>query len=818
MRLQEAQGFVQAVLSATSPDLPLLRVQGVVKQDITAREEVQVQHNFRSALPTPVTPGYYTVSNQAMAKGSLAVDALTAERDKERITRVSQRRCEPGHYCVNGERYACPAGTFGNTNGLTTPECSSVCAAGYYCPQGSIVAQAVACATSAVFCPQGSAQPTTTDRGYCAISEGTVAGARWYGQRKAKPGEFAWRGSCYPCPAGRYGSEEMETRPTCSGPCDAGYYCPPGSTSPTQHECGSASVYCPAASVRPWAVLEGYYTSLQVLTLPPNATEAPGCEPGKYRDYSTTVSAFVDVITGRSPVTVNYGDYSFPVAECVACPDGTFKPGTGDNLEFCQPCPEYTTISTSDRRSCSCFRLAGGTTFDGSTFALHFEKATLTCELVPKALVAAIGDGNASNNSVYTRSEQFPCERGYYCRDGVRSPCPAGYYGDGNLETRSTCSGVCSSGFYCPLASWNSTARVCGDANVFCPSGSAVPLPVWSGYYSVRLLPFGADRLLVANAGSEKYSVSSTGEEAPKNEAIRDGQRICEPGTYCIDGKKYLCPVGRYGDQSGETSPLCAGLCSRGYRCPEGSSSSTQLECGGSNFVCGSGSPAPQLVHPGYYSIGPTATTRFFQQPCELGSFCIDGVKYPCPAGTFGATSGLSTAACSGKCAPGYYCPPSSISRTQNECGSSSVYCPEGTGKEPRFVSSGYYSVLTSGMVDDGRNATQNDMKICPKGFYCRQGIRIRCPEGTYGDIEGLSAATCSGWCPEGYFCPFATTDYRLNPCLPGTYSTKGATFCIQCPTSSTSRAAVLKTFQLLSKEETDKHPCTTHRECCFLG
>ncbi|KAG7377735.1 hypothetical protein PHYPSEUDO_011080 [Phytophthora pseudosyringae] len=776
----------------------------------------------RGSTSATQLPWSYTVGGLARTKGSRAVDDLIAAREQDLATRATQRRCEPGHYCVNGERYACPAGTFGTKAGLTTSECSGPCAAGYYCPEGSIVAHAVPCATSAAFCSQGSALPIATNTGHCAISEDSAAGARWYDQRKAKPGEFAWRGTCYPCPAGSFGSEEMETRPTCSGPCAAGYYCPPGSTTPTQHECGSAAVFCPAASTQPWDVSEGYYTSLQVRAIAPNATAAPGCEPGKYRDYSTTTSAFMDVVTGRSPVIVDYGDHSFPVAKCVACPTGTFKPGTGDDLELCKLCPVYTTVSTSDRRSCSCLRLAGGSSFDASKFALYFDKATLTCELVPKALVAAIGDGAASKGSVYTRSEQFPCERGYFCNDGVRSPCPAGSYGDGNLETRSTCSGVCSPGFYCPLASWNSTARACGDANVFCPSGSAVPTPVRPGFHSVRLLPYGADGLLVTDAGYEKYSVASSGEQAPKNEAIRDGQRICELGTFSVGGSKYLCPAGRYGDKAGETSPLCAGLCLRGYYCPEGSTSPTQIECGGDGWICRTGSPQPQTIQNGYYSIGTTNTTRFFQRPCEPGYFCVGGIKYQCPAGMYGATSGLNTATCSGKCAPGYYCPsypgPPSISRTQNECGSSSVYCPEGTGNEPQFVKSGYYSVSTSGMVDDGRNATQNNVQICPKGFYCRQGIRIRCPEGTYGDVEGLSAASCSGWCLAGFFCPFATTDYRLNPCLPGTYSTKGAAVCIQCPTSSQSRDSVLKTFQLPPKDQTDKPPCTTHRECCFFG
>ncbi|KAF4127591.1 hypothetical protein GN958_ATG23220 [Phytophthora infestans] len=753
-----------------------------------------------SSIPTLVSPGFYTVG-LGIPTSSVAVDVLEAEQAKDRITRVAQRRCEPGHYCVKGERFACPAGVYGNETGLTTFQCSGPCAAGYYCPEGSIVAQAVACSTSVNFCPQGSALPSATYTGYCAVSDDTDTGAGFYAHRKAKPGEFAYRGTCYPCPAGTYGSEEMETRSTCAGPCAAGFFCPPGSTTPTQRECGSAAVYCPVASAQPRKVLEGYYTSLQAHAIIPDGSQAPGCEPGKYRDYSTTVSAFMDVVTGRSPIVVDYGDFSFRVARCVACPDGTFKPETGDDANLCHPCPEYTTVSTSDRRSCSCFRKAGGDSFNTSKYALHFHKTTLTCDLVDKTILNAIEDSITSNNSVYTRSQQFPCERGYFCKDGVRSPCPAGYYGDRTLETRPTCSGVCSSGFYCPLASWNSTARVCGDESVFCPRGSAVPTPVKTGYYSIRPLPSKA----------EGYSITTSHSE--------DLLRSCEPGAFCVDGKKFLCPAGRYGDKLAETSPLCAGLCTRGYFCPEGSTSPTQIECGGDGFICRTGSSEPLAIPQGYYAIGVTNTTRFFQRPCERGYFCVNGVKYQCPSGTFGATSGLTTAACSGTCAPGYYCPsypePPSVIKTQHECGSSVTYCPEGTGNEPLFVRSGYFSVLTSGMMDDGRNATQNDVRICSKGFYCRQGIRIRCPEGSYGDVEGLTAASCSGWCPAGYFCPYATTEYRANPCPIGTYSSKGAAECIQCPSSSQSRASVVEKLQLLPQ---DRLPCTTHRECCFFG
>ncbi|RLN87726.1 hypothetical protein BBJ28_00020060, partial [Nothophytophthora sp. Chile5] len=772
-----------------------------------------------SAAPTPVDPGHYTVADPTPA-ASYSVEALAQRAAQALVTRVTQRRCEPGDYCVAGERYACPAGTFGGVSGLSEPTCSGPCAAGYYCPEGSLVARAVACGSSVAFCPSGSTLPIPTAEGHCAIAEEGADGARFTAQRPAESGEFAWRGTCYPCPAGMYGSEVLETRPTCSGPCAAGYYCPVGSTTATQHECGAAALYCPEGSAKPWSVTQGYYTSLDVRAIVPSTTQAPGCGPGLYRDFSSTVNAFMDVVTGRSPIAVNYGDVSFPIAPCVACPSGTFKSETGDGLELCQRCPEFTTVSTSDRRSCLCFRLAGGDSFDVSSFTLRFAMASLSCELVPRALAEAMGDDAAGNSSVYTRSQQFPCEKGYTCSAGVRSPCPAGSYGDQEMETRATCTGVCTAGFYCPLASRNSTALVCGHANVFCPSGSVVPTPVWLGYYSIRSAVDG--ELLPSASGFEALSVVSTGEQAAMNEAIRDAQRLCEPGSFCRGGRKFPCPAGHNGDQPGEVSPRCTGRCSRGYYCPEGSTSSRQRECGGDALICRSGSPQPVLIPLGYYSIGVTNTTRFFQRPCELGYFCMSGIKYQCPAGTYGASSGLTTPRCSGRCAAGYYCPSypelPSVSSRQKECGNASVYCPEGSGNSPRLVPSGYFSVLTEDSVDDGRNATQSGVEICPRGFYCRQGIRIRCPEGTYGDEEGLSAAACSGWCPAGFFCPFATADYRRNACPSGKYATRGASVCMDCPASTQSREAVLETFRLLLEDQAAAPPCTTHRDCCFFG
>ena len=58
-----------------------------------------------------------------------------------------------------------------------------------------------------------------------------------------------------------------------------------------------------------------------------------------------------------------------------------------------------------------------------------------------------------------------------------------------------------------------------------------------------------------------------------------------------------------------------------------------------------------------------------------VAGYCAgDGVVTICPAGVFGNTSGLSTPACSGDCAAGFYCPPGSWNNSAHACGGANAY------------------------------------------------------------------------------------------------------------------------------------------------
>jgi hypothetical protein len=74
--------------------------------------------------------------------------------------------------------------------------------------------------------------------------------------------------------------------------------------------------------------------------------------------------------------------------------------------------------------------------------------------------------------------------------------------------------------------------------------------------------------------------------------------------------------------------------------------------------------------------------------------WCCTGAarRQQCPAGTFGLpATQLTTAACSGLCAAGYYCPDGSTTAAQQFCGGADVYCPTGS-PAPVAVDAGYYS------------------------------------------------------------------------------------------------------------------------------
>ena len=134
---------------------------------------------------------------------------------------------------------------------------------------------------------------------------------------------------------------------------------------------------------------------------------------------------------------------------------------------------------------------------------------------------------------------------------------------------------------------------------------------------------------------------------------------------------------------------------------------------------------------------------------CDHGFFCVNGVRFHCPAGSYGDTFRLSNSSCSGYCSAGYYCSEGSISSTSKSCGNSDYFCPLGSAT-PTKVPKGYYSIDRKGETLAVTQENRVSSVICPLGHYCIGGVKYACTGGTYGESEGLHTKECSGLCPEG--------------------------------------------------------------------
>ena len=262
----------------------------------------------------------------------------------------------------------------------------------------------------------------------------------------------------------------------------------------------------------------------------------------------------------------------------------------------------------------------------------------------------------------------------------------------------------CTPGYYCPENSTSSRMFPCGSEDLYCPLGSALPTPVSKGYYTT-------------------VGLRHDGIDDPKTALVRDSQRECPPGTYCVGGIKRKCPAGKYGSTRGLSNRSCSGACHPGYFCKEGAHSGKESKCGATGLYCPEGSFEPTPVTSGYWTISGGPLTRANQSICPAGYFCSIGIRRKCPKGRFGATAGLDskghirmparsycpiasivTLALQGVWQPtvflllharlsaGWYCPIGSTSSQQEECGGEDVYCPMGA-TAPVPTDEGYFAV-----------------------------------------------------------------------------------------------------------------------------
>ena len=218
--------------------------------------------------------------------------------------------------------------------------------------------------------------------------------------------------------------------------------------------------------------------------------------------------------------------------------------------------------------------------------------------------------------------------------------------------------------------------------------------------------------------------------------------------------------------------------------CPPGTySASTALASAAECTPCDAGS----------YCLGATAAPS---GACPAGYFCPEGTsaaqQFPCPAGTFSSSMSLSAASQCSACGLGNFCVAASTAPTP---------CPATT-----------YS-------NSSTTPANSSCLACPAGYRCAQGTgnHVACSPGTYSPPAAASCAVC----PRGSFCPInATTaaqvastflcpaglwcdaglvdepDYTAHTCWPGSFCPQGTAYPQPCPAGTYSPFAGLSSVQ----------------------
>ncbi|RYG57577.1 hypothetical protein EON66_00005 [archaeon] len=318
------------------------------------------------------------------------------------------------------------------------------------------------------------------------------------------------------------------------------------------------------------------------------------------------------------------------------------------------------------------------------------------------------------------------------------------------------------------------------------------------------------------------------------------GFYFCEPGFRCTAaGERIACEPGTFSSTYGGTQ--CAS-CRAGYRCQQymdlkfgvlrGATSATQLPCASdASSYCLPGTSVAMRAAAGHYTFPSTsnltasrAQHQEGQRPCELGHFCVAGVRYRCPRGTYGAAARLTTPTCSGFCSSAAACPPGSLQFDEWSLEQrASDYCSAGSmlPEPPSARALAFNDAFTLAMpepqptplraLQQGRQmpALAAELAQCPRGCYCLpDGTRVPCPGGRAGTRLGELDSACAAPCAAGYYCPRGSYSEHATACgAPALY----------CPPGSAVPRVVPEGYMPIGGHEltrSDIRPCEAGQYC----
>ena len=554
--------------------------------------------------------------------------------------------CTPGYFCPlsAAQPTPCPAGLFLPAAGATDlANCSAVCPAGSYCATGSAYPSP---------CPDGTFSPAA---GASSAADCTPC--------SVLPG---W--ACYGGSASGLGA-----------PCPAGSFCSGGSAGPIAcscpNMCTAGSVFEPFANTA-WSITTVAGTGTAgssngaALSATFNNPRSPvfGADGTLYiADYSNAVvrslSANLSSVStfAGSAGSFNWLDGGALTTARLLTPTGLAVVGSAvvvaeeDGSSVMNPAwrrtPAILWVNAGRVDTLLPSRVASSITVDGNIYTARFANSARGLAS-DSAGYLYLADGGAKslrvispNGTVTTRDApglNVPVGvavdgAGFVLVSAATSDCavflfPPGMMGAGaKLAGCSTCSWADGTGptacFNNPLGVAVNTAGVAFVADtalniirrVTYPGGIVTSLVGGGGAFfhdglgrfSSLKAPQGiavrADgALLIADTGNQRIRVATCA--------------VCPGGYFCLNSVALVCPAGFYCPSNSSMPTACPAL-------------STSVEGAMSAAQCGT---------------------------CPLGSYCALGGIGPslCPSGTYGSTTTLNNATCSGPCActPGYAC------------------------------------------------------------------------------------------------------------------------------------------------------------------
>ncbi|KAL8441974.1 hypothetical protein Emag_006751 [Eimeria magna] len=389
------------------------------------------------------------------------------------------------------------------------------------------------------------------------------------------------------------------------------------------------------------------------------------------------------------------------------CKPGSFAPHTG--LAECYLCPPGWITTEEGQEGCRhCFEghycpkagLSSAIKCPAGTYRDTGHAASIAgCHQCPP-FMACTHEGLGSKTFVN-------CEPGYYCIYGSSSPRPENTSNDYDINK----AGPCPRGFYC--------------------EGDKPPVPCPRGTLGLNEKQTNVDQCVECPGGTECAALGGLESE------------ICPEG--------FLCPVRTVNARRKEN------LCPEGHQCQAGSDSGR--ECPKGTFAPFKGMAKCLKCPAGF--LCESRSTEYESQSCQKGHFCLEAATEatPCPIGTVGLATNLSSESLCLMCPPGHYC-----SSTSREDFPGVQECPAGTYSSP------------------GAKSKEECVK-CPTGSFCPQSasIPIPCPAGMLCANTGLHEA--EGECPAGKFCKVRANEATQEQvCIAGAYCPEGSPGPLLCP------------------------------------